>query len=123
MARGFALLTTIGGMIGLAAPAMAQDMPMVDAVGAYTHSQVMRHDGDARPSKKRSAPSTASANANAEGMRRLMALSPDTRRELLALKPELDRRTRTDGAASANRWFEGKVAEAERREASRGRKR
>lgn len=94
-------------------PATAQDIPMIDAVGAYNHSQVMRpRDGaeDERPK----APDPQSV-----GHDRIMALSPESRKALLALKPEMDRRTRVDGAASANRWFESKVVEAERNEGLR----
>ena len=111
-------LWVVGLSVAGSMPIAAQDMPMIDGVGAYNHSQVMRHrdrtDGKKKPEKRTSAPDPQKL-----GHDRFMALSPESRRALLALKPELDRRTRVDGAASANRWFESEVAAAERREGIR----
>ena len=97
----------------ISAPVVAQDVPMIDGVGAWSHSQVMRHrratDGDR----------VTASDRGRTGQERLMALSPESRQALIALKPELDRRTRVEGQAAANRWFDSKVADAERREGLR----
>jgi len=75
----------------LMVPASAgASLPMVDGVGSYTHSQVMRHRGD---SEKRAAPSRAAA-------------SRTYRRSLM---PEYNRRARKFGKTSADRWLEAKV--------------
>lgn len=100
--------------LAIALPASGQDIPMIDAVGAYNHSQVMRHRDGTTEKKRQPSP-----NPQELGHRRIMALSPESRKALIALKPELDRRTKRDGEAVANRWFEAKVAEAERREGIR----
>lgn len=114
--------TALGLTLALVAPpAAAQDMPVIDAVGAYNHAQVMRHR-DGGDDKKRAKPPQQANQTESEGHRRFMALSPESRRALLGLKPELDRRTRVDGTASANRWFETQVAEAERRERTKTRR-
>jgi len=97
-----------------ATSAAAQDVPIIDGVGAYNHSQVMRHRDRSADDKRKPAP-----DANGLGHKRLMALSPEARRALIALKPELDRRVKRDGEVAANRWFESKVAEAEKREGLR----
>lgn len=97
-----------------ATSAAAQDVPIIDGVGAYNHSQVMRHRDRSADEKRTHAP-----DAEELGHKRLMALSPEARRALIALKPELDRRVKRDGEVAANRWFESKVAEAEMREGLR----
>lgn len=105
--------STIVALGVTAYPAIAQDIPFIDGVGAFHHSQVMRHRE--RPDLKQSKDSDPQNDARD----RLMALSPQSRKSLLALQPELKRRMRVDGAATANQWFESKVVEAERREGLR----
>lgn len=102
------------GLTIVATSVAAQDVPMIDAVGAYNHSQVMRPRDGAVHNKRTTAP-----DPDKLGHQRLMALSPETRRALIALKPELDRRIKRDGEVAANRWFESKMVEAERREGLR----
>lgn len=70
-------------------------LPMVDGVGSYTHSQVMRHRSD---SEKKTTPSRAAA-------------SRAYRRSLM---PEYNRRARKFGKAPADRWLEEKVRIHER---------
>ncbi len=103
-----------GLTLAVGAVSAEAQVPMIDGVGAYNHSQVMRHRDRSIDEKRAPAPDT-----DAVGQERLMALSPDARRALIALKPELDRRVKRDGEVAANRWFESKVAEAEKREGLR----
>ncbi len=78
-----------GSSLMLSASAGAS-LPMVDGVGSYTHSQVMRHRSD---SEKKTTPSRATA-------------SRAYRRSLM---PEYNRRARKFGKAPADRWLDGKI--------------
>lgn len=78
-------------------------LPMVDGVGSYTHSQVMKHRSDR---EKKAAPSRA---AKSRAYRR-------------SLMPEYNRRARKFGKAPADRWLEGRVREYEQRQRSGSRR-
>lgn len=79
-------------------------LPMVDGVGSYTHSQVMRHRTDA---DKKVTPS-------------LEAASRAYRRSLM---PEYKRRAKKYGKAPAERWIAGQIRAYERQHRSGTRKR
>ena len=74
----------------------AASLPMVDGVGSYTHSQVMKHRSD---SGKKATPSRA---AKSRAYRR-------------SLMPEHSRRARKFGKAPADRWLEGRVRSYEQK--------
>lgn len=74
----------------------AQDMPMVDAVGAYNHANVMQHRGE---QKRAPAPAAGSL----------------TRRQFDALtarlRTEHAQRVKRDGRPAADRWLRARVAQ------------
>ncbi len=74
----------------------AASLPMVDGVGSYTHSQVMKHRS---VSDKKATPSR-------------VAKSRAYRRSLM---PEYNRRARKSGKAPADRWLEARVRNYEQR--------
>lgn len=94
-------LTVGSAMIPVSATAT---LPMVDGVGSYTHSQVMRHRTDA---DKKATPS-------------LEAASRAYRRSLM---PEYKRRAKKYGKAPAERWIAGQIRAYERQHRSGTRKR
>lgn len=81
-----------GGLLMLPISAAAS-LPMVDGVGSYTHSQVMRHrtDTNAKPSRATS-----------------------SRAYRKSLMPEYNRRAKKYGKAPADRWLAGKMQAFER---------
>jgi hypothetical protein len=82
----------------------AQDaLPMVDGVGSYTHSQVMRHRGDGGESGAiKQSPSRYRVPGPKEA-------SPKMRSEMAALEPEYRHRVTRDGKASADRWLNARA--------------
>jgi hypothetical protein len=93
---GFAALLLLSAT---AVSAHAQDLPMVDGVGSYTHSQIMRHQGEEESGEANTPVPAAAAPAQSR--------PPDAelRRMMAELEPEYRRRVRADGQASADRWL------------------
>jgi hypothetical protein len=89
-------------LLCVASDALGQDAPMVDAVGAYHHAQVMGH---------RDKTEAARAKKPQQG-----AL---TRRQLEALTANLSveygQRMRRDGKPAADRWLNARVAQLKAR--------
>lgn len=107
MAIGRHPLWLAAGMIGLgaAAPgASAQDAPLVDAVGAYHHANVMtrpRHDDGAEPARQ--APDSGQTPQGTLSRQQFDDL-------VTGLRAEYGRRVDRDGKASADAWLRRAVA-------------
>lgn len=88
----------LGAVLLFAAPAgLAQDTPMIDAVGAYQQAQVMRHRDATAPAPAAKPP------AGALSRRQLDALTA-------ALRKEYGQRVQRDGKPAADRWLSARVA-------------
>ena len=86
----------------------AQEAPMVDAVGAYHHANVMRHhgerqEGNERPRQGRTP--VESGTISQQDFDRLMA----------DLRLEYRQRVVRDGQAQADTWLRSRVAELRNR--------
>ena len=98
------------------AAANEQDLPMVDGVGSYTHSQIMRHPDDetGRKSKGIDRRRTAGRDAGAKA---------EMRAKMAELEPEYRRRIRVHGKASADRWLKSTAYAMGQRDGARARRR
>lgn len=88
--KPLSILISLSGALFMTSVPAAASIPMVDGVGSYTHSQVMRHRPDAGSKARTSRPTSSRAYRK-------------------SLMPEYNRRVRKYGKAPADRWLAGKV--------------